>query len=71
MSRQQAVEFAMAGVLIAFIVVLLAAITQEILSPQYGEQDKQLVPADSTDLRKQLQSVQFEPTTRENRENDE
>jgi hypothetical protein len=68
MSRQQAVEVAMAGVLIAFIVVLLAAITQEILSPQYVEQDEQLVPADSTDLRKQLQSVQFEPTTRENDE---
>jgi hypothetical protein len=68
MSRQKAVEIAMAGVLIAFIVVLLAAITQEILSPQYGEQDEQLVPADSTDLRKQLQSVQFEPTTRENDE---
>jgi hypothetical protein len=68
MSRQKAVEIAMAGVLIAFIVVLLAAIMQEILSPRYGEQDEQHVPADSTDLRKQLQSVQFEPTTRENDE---
>jgi len=68
MSRQQTVEFAMAGVLIAFIVVLLAAITQEILSPRYREQDEQPVSADSTDLMKQLQSVQFEPTTRENDE---
>lgn len=68
MSRQQAVEVAMAGALIAFIVVLLAAITREVLDPRYGEPDEQTVPADSTDLRRQLQSVQFEPTTRGNDE---
>ena len=68
MSRQKAVEVAMTVVLIAFIVVLLAAITQELLSPRYKEQDEQPASADSTDLRKQLQSVQFEPTKRENDE---
>jgi hypothetical protein len=67
-SRQQAVEVAMAGVLVACVAVLLAAITREALDPRYGEQDEQIIPADSTDLRMQLQSVQFEPTTRGNDE---
>jgi hypothetical protein len=67
-SRQQAVEVAMAGVLVACIAVLLAAITREVLDSRYVEPDEQIAPADSTDLRRQLQSVQFEPTTRGNDE---
>ena len=71
MSKHQIVDVVVAGMVYVFIAVLLLAITKELLSIRYQQANQQHIPADSTDMRSQLQSLQFGPSTRENDERPE